>query len=155
MRKFNNQIDINPLEGYASFIIVAFIVLSVYTLGVIVIVAIFSGHGKESGEISYPYNWYQYYIIALLVAPLGALIRWKLGAIYNGKIWFPFGTFIGNVLAVPIDAISVGAFLAEFGPGPLDYYKPTNEILSRIKPISKYFYHDVLRRSANCFNMGI
>ncbi len=33
----------------------------------------------------YPYSWYQYYVISLLIAPLGALIRWQLGANLNAK----------------------------------------------------------------------
>ena len=43
---------------------------------------------------------------ALLMAPFGAYLRWKL-ALLNGSVrgcaWFPFGTLAANLLACCID----------------------------------------------------
>jgi len=77
-----------------------------------------------------PFNMYQYYLIALLIAPLGAILRWQLGAKFNGRIWFPIGTFIANVLGVLLDAIAYGIYDRQNVPYPYPTEnKPTPGIL--------------------------
>jgi fluoride exporter len=59
-------------------------------------------------------------MFALLWAPPGALLRWKLGSSWNGSLaadwsWFPFGTWAANILG---SMISITAIAIEYiSPG--------------------------------------
>jgi len=57
---------------------------------------------------------YRTMIVAMLVAPLGACLRWRLGAL-NGSLstcpWFPMGTFTANVVG---SLISITCVALEF-----------------------------------------
>lgn len=50
--------------------------------------------------------WRKFYA-AVLLAPLGAVVRWQLAAL-NGRSWFPIGTFAANMFACIISFAAQG-----------------------------------------------
>jgi fluoride ion exporter CrcB/FEX len=60
-------------------------------------------------------------LLGWLIAPFGAMVRWQLGAIFNGKSWFPIGTLIANVFAVFLISLSDGIFSREYGAFTINY----------------------------------
>jgi len=62
--------------------------------------------GVLAGAILLP-SWRGRGSIALLLAPLGALLRWQLGSRLNARITgFPLGTFSANMLASLVEAVA-------------------------------------------------
>lgn len=45
---------------------------------------------------------------AVLMAPIGAIVRWQLSSLNENFEWFPFGTFCANILACAISFTSQG-----------------------------------------------
>lgn len=81
-----------------------------FLLFLIAYILLFFGIFYLQSEDTYTIT-YRTMLYAGLVAPFGALFRWKLSGL-NGSIqrcnWFPLGTFVANIIACIVSAAMVG-----------------------------------------------
>lgn len=111
-----NTDEISMNEGKLSFIFVFFLDIAIYIAVGIVWYADGGSIVEDiNNKVKDNYNL-KVYGAALLIAPLGALLRWQLGIRLNSLSWFPIGTFAANVLGVLLDSFSEGYYLKELKP---------------------------------------